>query len=68
MTQEDELLRSVGTQYTIGEEWRDGSRRNGEAEPKQKQRSVEDVSVGGSKVQCCKEQYLIGNWNVGSMN
>ena len=68
MTQEDELPRSVGTQYTIGEEWRDGSRRNGEAEPKQKQPSVENVSVGGSKVQCCKEQYLIGNWNVGSMN
>ena len=22
----------------------------------------------GSKVQCCKEQYCIGNWNVRSMN
>ena len=22
----------------------------------------------GSRVLCCKEQYLIGNWNVGSMN
>ena len=67
MTQEDELPRSVGSQYTFGEEWRDSSS-NGEAEPKQKQHSVEDVPVGGSKVQRCKEQYCIGNWNVGSMN
>ena len=22
----------------------------------------------GSKIQCCKEQYCIGTWNVGSMN
>ena len=27
-----------------------------------------DVSGDGSKVQCCKEQYCIGNWNVMSMN
>ena len=67
MTQEDELPRSVGSQYTIGEEWRDSSS-NGEAEPKQKQCSVEDVSVGGSKVQCCKEQYCIRTWNVRFMN
>ena len=29
---------------------------------------VEDVSGGKSKVQCCKEQYCIGIWNVKSMN
>ena len=29
---------------------------------------VEDVSGGKSKVQCCKEQYCIGIWNVRSMN
>ena len=27
-----------------------------------------DVTVDGSKVQCCKEQYCIGTWNVRSMN
>ena len=26
------------------------------------------TSVGESKVQCCKEQYCIGTWNVRSMN
>ena len=26
------------------------------------------VSGGKSKVQCCKEQYCIGTWNVKSMN
>ena len=29
---------------------------------------VVDVTGDGSKVQCCKEQYCIGTWNVGSMN
>ena len=27
-----------------------------------------DVTGGGSKVQCCKEQYYIGTWNVKSIN
>ena len=27
-----------------------------------------DVTGDGSKVQCCKEQYCIGTWNVRSMN
>ena len=27
-----------------------------------------DVSGDGSKVQCCKEKYCIGTWNVRSMN
>ena len=30
--------------------------------------SVVDVSGGESKVQCCKEQYCIGTWNVKSRN
>ena len=37
-------------------------------EPKQKQHPVVDVTGDGSKVQCCKEQYFIGIWNVRSMN
>ena len=68
VTPEDEPPRSVGVQYTNAEEQRNSSRRNEEAEPKWKQRPVLDVSGGESKVQCCKEQYCIGTWNVRSMN
>ena len=68
MTLKDEFPRSVGTQYATGEEWRNSSRRNEEAESKQKQCSVVDVSGGESKVQSCKEQYCIATWNFRSMN
>ena len=37
-------------------------------EPKQTQYPDVDVIGDGSKVQCCKEQYCIGTWNVKSMN
>ena len=37
-------------------------------EPKQKQHPVVDVTGDRSKLQCCKEQYCIGTWNVRSMN
>ena len=37
-------------------------------EPKQKQHPIVDVTGDGSKVQCCKQQYFIGTWNVWSMN
>ena len=33
-TLKDELPRQVGTQYATGEEWRNSSRKNEEAEPK----------------------------------
>ena len=59
MTLKDELPRSVGTQYATGEECRNSSRRNEEAEPKTKQCPVVDVSGGERKVPCCKEQYFI---------
>ena len=64
----DELPRSVGAQYATGEEWRNNSRKNEEMEPKQNQHTVVDVTGDRSKVQCCKEQYCIGTWNVRSMN
>ena len=41
---------SVGAQYATGEEWRNSSRRNEEAEPKWKQCAVVDVSDGESQV------------------
>ena len=63
MTLEDEHLRLVGAQYTAGEEQRNNSRRNEEAEPKWKWCPVVDVSGGESK-----EQYCIRTWNLRSMN
>ena len=68
MTLKDELPGSVGTQYATGDQWRNNSRKNEETEPKWKQCPVVDVTGDGSKVQCCKEQYCIGTWNVRSMN
>ena len=67
-TLKDELPRSAGAAYATGEEWRNSSKRNEEAKPKQKQCLVMDVTGDGSKVRCCKEQYCIGTWNVRSMN
>src|SRR5574340_182463 len=64
----DELPRSVGAQYTSGDQWRNNSRKNEGMEPKQKQYPAVDVTDDRSKVQCCKEQYCIGTWNVRSMN
>ena len=57
-----------GVQYATEEGRRNSSKKNEEAEPKQKQCPVLDVSGGESKIQCCKEQYGIGTWNVRSMN
>ena len=37
-------------------------------EPKQKQHPVVDGTGDRSKIQCCKEQYCIGTWNIRSMN
>ena len=68
MALKDELPRSVGAQYTTGEQWRNNSRKNEETESKQKQHPVVDVTGDRSKIQCCKEQYCIGTWNVRSMN
>ena len=67
-TLKDELPKSVGAQYATREEWRNNSRKNEEMESKQKQHPVVDVMGNGSKIQCCKEQYCIGTWNVRSMN
>ena len=67
-TLKDELPRLVSAQYATGDLWRSNSRKNEETEPKQKQYPVMAVTGDRSKVQCCKEQYCIGTWNVRSMN
>ena len=64
----EELPRSVGAQYAVGDQWRNNSRKNEETETKQKQHPVTDVTGDRSKIQCYKEQYCIGTWNVRSMN
>ena len=64
----EEIPRSLGAQYAIGDQWRNNSRKNEGMEPKQKQYLVVDVTGDRSKVRCCKEQYYIGTLNVRSMN
>ena len=64
----EELPRSVGAQYANGDQWKNNSRKSEGMEPKQKQHPVIDVTGDKSKIQCCKEQYCIGTWNVRSMN
>ena len=66
-TLKEELPRSVGTQYATGDQWRNNSRKNEGMEPKEKQYPAVDVTGDGSKVQCCKQQYCIGTWNIRSM-
>ena len=63
----EELPRSVGAQYTTGDQWRNNSRTNEGMEPMQKQYPAVDVTGDRSKVQCCKEQYFIGTWNQGKL-
>ena len=67
-TLKDELPRSIGAQYATGEEWRNNSRKNEEAEPKQKQHPVVHVTGDGSNVQCCDEECCIGTRNIRFMD
>ena len=64
----EKLPRSVGAQYAPGDQWRNNSRKNEGIEPKQKEQALVNGISDGSRVQCCKEQYCIGIWNVISMN
>ena len=68
MSLKDKVPRSIGAQYTTGEEWRNSSRKNEGTEPKRKKCPVVDMSSSEIKVRCCKEQYCIGTWKVRSMN
>ena len=67
-TLKDEVSKSVGAQHAARDQWRNNSRKNVGMESKQKQYPVVDMTGDRSKVQCCKEQYCIGTWNVRSMN
>ena len=63
----EKLPRSEGAQYATGDQWRNNYRKNAGMEPKQTLYPVVDETGDRSKVQCCKEQYCIGTWNVRSM-
>ena len=62
----------IDAQYATEDQWRNNCRKNEVKDPQQKKKKkkhpVVDVSGDRSKVQCCKEQYCIGTWNVRSMN
>ena len=51
-----------------GDQWKYNFRKKEGMEPKQKQYPAVDVTGDKNKVQCYKEQYCIGTWNVTSMN
>ena len=70
-TPENEPPRLEGVQYATGEEWRtttNSSRKNEVTWPKWKRSAGVDVSGDESKIQCCKEQYWTGTWDVRAMN
>ena len=74
----EKLPRSVGAQYATGDQWRNNSRKNEKMEPKQNKQKqnktkqnktpIVDMTGDRNKVQCCKEQYCIGTWNIRSIN
>ena len=49
MILKEELPRSVGAQYSTGDQWRNNSRKNEGMEPKQKQHPLVDVTSDVSK-------------------
>ena len=58
----------IGAQYATGEEWRNSSRKNEEAEPKQKQCLVVDVTGDGSKSNAVKNNIVYEPGIICSMN
>ena len=71
--QKDRILKGelpglVGARYATGDQWRNNSTKNEGMEPKQKQHPIVALTGDRKKVQCYKEQYCIGTWNVRSMN
>ena len=65
---EPRLSRSVGAHMLVEISAEIIPEKKEETEPKQKQHPVVDGTGDGSQVQCYKEQYCIGTWNVRCMN
>ena len=49
-TLKDERPKSLGTQYTTGDQWRNNSRKNEEMKPKEKQQAVVNMTGDGNKL------------------
>ena len=64
----EELSRSIGAQYATRRSVEINSRKNEGMETKQKQYPAVDITGDRSNIQCCKEQYCIGTWNVRSIS
>ena len=64
----EELPRSLGSQLLLEISGEITPERMKGWSQSKKQYPAEDVTGDRSKVQCCKEQYCIGTWNVRSMN
>ena len=67
-TLKGELTRSVGAKEATGDQWINNSIRMKKRSQSKNNTPLVDVTGDRSKVQCCKEQYCIGTWNVRSMN
>ena len=66
-TLEDELPRSVDAQYATKDQWRNNSERmKGQSQSNNTTQLCMDLTGNRRKVQCRKEQYCIGIWNVKS--
>ena len=66
-TLKNELPRSVGAQYAIGDQWRNNSRKNEGMYPKQNNTQLWMGLVIEARFDALK-QYCIGNWNTRPMN
>ena len=51
-----------------GERTPERTKRQSQSQRKKKKHPAVDVTGDGSEIQCCKEQYCIGDWNVRFMN
>ena len=61
-------MRNIGYYRQLMQRLPYNSKRKEGKEPKQKQYPAADVTGDGNNVQCYKEQYCIGTWNIRSMN
>ena len=67
-TLKDELLRLVGAQYAIQDQWRNKSRKNERIEPKKNNTQLWMGLMTEARSDAVKSSIAIGTWNVRSMN
>ena len=67
MILKEELPRSVGAQHATGDQWRNNSEKM-KGWGQSKNNTGLWMTDDRSKVQCYKDYYCVGTWNVRSMN